>query len=56
MKLDFKMNLGNFDRIIRVMLGVYLIWLVVSGIAADWWAVIAIGFALSQFVEAFLAY
>jgi len=56
MVLDFKKNLGDFDRIIRATIGLYMIWLVGAGIVSGWWAVAALSFAIFQFVEAAFAY
>lgn len=56
MRLDYKKNLGNLDRIIRTAIGLFMFWLVFAGIATGWWAAAAIIFGLFQFVEAGLAY
>lgn len=56
MDLDLKKNLGNSDRIIRVIIGVLLLALTVSRSITGGWAIAAVVFALFQFVEAALAY
>lgn len=54
--LNYKKNLGNFDRIIRAAIGLYMLWSVYTGAATGWWAVGAFAFSIFQFVEAALAY
>lgn len=56
MKLDWKKNLGTFDRIVRVMIGLYLLSLFFSQALSGFWAAAAIVLALFQFLEAALAY
>ncbi len=56
MHLDFNKNLGNSDRLIRVVIGVILVALAVSRMITGWWAVAAVVMALFQFMEAALAY
>ena len=55
--LDFKRNLNNTDRAIRTVIGLLLLYLVYVGLITGIWATtVAIVFALSQFIEAALAY
>jgi len=54
--LDYKKNLGAFDRIIRTAIGFYTLWLVLSGTVTGWWAVAAFLFVMFNFIEAALAY
>lgn len=56
MQLDRKKNLGNLDRIIRVIVGLYLLGLIYTNSVTGLWAVVAFILALSQFIEAALAY
>lgn len=56
MRIEWKKNLGAFDRVIRVIIGLYLLYLVFSSAVTGLWAVVAAILALSQFVEAALAY
>jgi hypothetical protein len=54
--LDYKKNLGTLDRIIRTAIGIYTLWLVITGTVAGWWAVAALVFAIFNFIEAAIAY
>jgi len=54
--LQFKKNLGLIDRVIRVIIGLVLLVISMSGIITGWWASAAVVFALFQFLEAALAY
>lgn len=56
MRLSFVRNLGAVDRIIRIAVGLFLVWLAFTGIARGWWAAAAAVFAVLQFVEAASAY
>lgn len=56
MELDFQKNLSDKDRIIRVVIGFLLLGLMASRIVNGWWAVFTGLIAVSQFVEAILAY
>jgi len=56
LKLDYRKNLGDLDRVIRTAIGLFLLLLVLSGKATGWLAVVAVVFAVFQFVEAVLAY
>lgn len=56
MNLDWKKNLGNADRMIRVIIGVILMGLAYLKTLSGWTAAIAIIIALSQFVEAYFSY
>lgn len=56
MILDFRKNLGTFDRIIRTTIGLYMLWLVYARVVTGWWAAAAFSFAIFQFIEAALAY
>lgn len=56
MDLDWKRNLSNTDRVIRTVIGIILLALVLTNFITGVWAVIAVLFAISQFVEAYLAY
>jgi hypothetical protein len=55
-ELDWDKNLGNNDRIIRVLIGATLIALVITKNIVGWWATGAIVMAIFQFIEAFFAY
>jgi hypothetical protein len=54
--LGYKKNLGTLDRIIRVAIGFYTLWVVLTGAATGWWAVAAFAFAIFNFIEAAMAY
>ena len=54
--LDWKKNLGNADRVTRVIIGLLLLGLAFTKALAGWWAVAAIIFALFQFIEAAFGY
>ncbi|MEJ8554199.1 YgaP-like transmembrane domain [Tepidibacter sp. Z1-5] len=56
MKLNFKKNLGNTDRIIRTGLGLVSIWLMYYKIITGWIANFVIIFGVLQFIEAYLGY
>ncbi|SFG28303.1 Protein of unknown function [Desulfotomaculum arcticum] len=56
MDLDWKRNLSNTDRMIRTAIGIMLLALVLTKFITGAWAVVAVIFALSQFVEAYFAY
>lgn len=56
MDLDWKKNLGNFDRLIRIIIGLILIGITFSIAIPGWIAALLIIIALSQFVEAYFAY
>lgn len=56
MILTYKKNLGTFDRLVRAGIGLYLIWLGLSGALAGGWAFAAFLFALFQLVESFIGY
>lgn len=56
MKLSFRKNLGNIDRIIRLVIGLVLLGLVAMRVTTGFWAFLAIILAISQFIEAALAY
>jgi len=56
LRLDYKKNLGDQDRVIRTGLGVFLLFLVLAGKATGWWAVAAVVLAAFQFAEAALGY
>lgn len=46
MILTFRKNLGTFDRLVRAGIGLYLLWLVLGGAIAGWWAFAAFLFSL----------
>ena len=56
MDLDWKRNLSNTDRVIRTAIGIILLALVFTKFITGVWAVIAVIFAISQFIEAYFAY
>jgi hypothetical protein len=56
MKLDFKKNLGDTDRVIRTGVALLLAGLAFTGVFTGVWANLAIIMALFQFVEAALGY
>lgn len=56
MHLDFEKNLGNTDKTIRVIIGVLLIGLVISGSIHGGWRAAAVAFSLAQFVEVYFSY
>lgn len=56
MILSYKKNLGTLDRIIRIAIGFYTLWVIFSGTATGWWAVAAFVFAIFNFIEAAMAY
>ncbi|WP_169716795.1 YgaP family membrane protein [Sporomusa acidovorans] len=56
MHLDFEKNLGSTDKAIRVIIGVVLIGLYMTGTFRGGWGIAAVAFALAQFVEAYFSY
>jgi hypothetical protein len=56
MELDFSKNLGKIDRIIRVIIGSFLLVLSISGLVTGTLAFIVLILAFSQFIEASLGY
>ncbi|WP_159426237.1 YgaP family membrane protein [Desulfolucanica intricata] len=56
MKLNFKRNLGNTDRVIRATIGLLLLVFVYTTTLSGLWGTLAIVFAFSQFIEAALGY
>lgn len=56
MRLDFTKNLGNTDRIIRVIVGVALVWLSALQYVTGGWATLAFILGISQFIEAAFEY
>ena len=56
MVLNWKQNLGNTDRAIRTAIGILLLGLVFVKAITGFWAIVAVVFALSQFIEAYFAY
>lgn len=56
MRLNFEKNLGDTDRVVRLIIGAALIWLAVFRFITGGWAVAAIGLGLSQLIEGALAY
>lgn len=56
MELDLKKNLGNRDRVIRVIVGLLLLGLVFAKVMTGWWAAAAGLLAVFQFLEAYYAY
>ncbi len=56
MKLDWKKNLGNTDRLIRVIIGIVLFGLAYTKIISGWLSIAVVIFALGQFVQAYFSY
>ena len=56
MELDWKKNLGNTDRVIRLVIGIILIGLVLMKTITGWWVVATIVLGVSQLIEAALGY
>lgn len=56
MELSFRKNLGDVDRIIRIVIALVLLGLVAMRVTTGFWAFLAIVLAISQFIEAGLAY
>ena len=56
MDLDYEKNLGDTERVIRASVGAGLVGLVATKKATGPWAVISSVTAMSQFIEAYLAY
>ena len=56
MDLDWKKNLDNTDRLIRVIIGLILVGLTYSKALSGWTATLAVLIALSQFIEAYFSY
>jgi hypothetical protein len=54
--LTYKKNLGTFDRLVRAGIGLYLLWLVLSGSIAGWWAFAAFLFAMFHLIESSMGY
>ena len=56
MEIDWEKNLGDTDRMIRIVIGTTLIALVVTKSVTGWWVTGAIILAIFQFIEASFAY
>ncbi|MCK8816922.1 DUF2892 domain-containing protein [Natroniella sulfidigena] len=56
MELDFEKNLGEMDRIIRLIIGFLLIFSVYYWNLVGWLAVVIVIVAISQFIEAAFSY
>lgn len=56
MILTFRKNLGTFDRLVRAGIGLYLLWLVLGGAIAGWWAFAAFLFSLFHLAESSIGY
>lgn len=56
MELDFEINLGDTDRVIRVIVGAALIWLAIFQYISGGWATLAVVIGVSQFIESAYAY
>lgn len=56
LELDFRKNLGNTDRVIRIGIGLLILILVALRVIAGWLAVVAVLFAISQFIEGLAGY
>lgn len=56
MELNFEKNLGDADRVIRIIIGSVLLWLVTLQHISGGWAVFAVVLGVSQYIEAALAY
>ena len=56
MAIDWKKNLGNVDRLIRVFISLVLLVLVGNNIIMGFAAIVAVVLAVSQFVEAAFSY
>ncbi|HEX3015366.1 MAG TPA: YgaP-like transmembrane domain [Desulfobacteria bacterium] len=56
MILNWRKNLGNTDRVVRIVIAVILVGLGITQTIPGWWAVAASLLGISQFIEAGLAY
>ncbi|MHB8983797.1 MAG: YgaP-like transmembrane domain [Carboxydocellales bacterium] len=56
MDLDFKKNLSNPHRLLRLAVAMLLFILVYSGLLTGWWAFLALVLGVSQVIEAALSY
>lgn len=56
MHLDLKKNIGNADRLLRIIVGIGLLTLVDINLVGGLWAKAAVVLSLLLFVESFLAY
>jgi len=56
MDLHYKKNLGNKDRLIRVFIGLVFVGLAILQYISGGWAIVAVSFALAQFVETYFSY
>jgi hypothetical protein len=56
MQLNFRKNLSDKDRIIRIVIALVLLSLMAARVVTGWWALLFGLLAVSQFVEAILAY
>lgn len=56
MLLDFKQNLSQTDRAVRVIIGFILLSLSLSHTLSGGWAVLSVVLAISQFIEGALGY
>ncbi len=56
MEINWRKNLSNTDRTVRVVIGAVLIGLGVTRTITGWWAAAAIVLGASQFIEAAFAY
>ncbi len=56
MHLDWKKNLGDTDRIIRLIAGLILTSLVITKTITGWWAAAAVIISILQFVQAYSGY
>ncbi|MDF2501111.1 MAG: hypothetical protein K0Q77_1825 [Anaerosporomusa subterranea] len=56
MELDFEKNLGDTDRVIRIIIGALLIWPAIFHYISGGWATLAWVLGISQFIEAALSY
>lgn len=56
MRFDFTKNLTYGDRIVRFIIGSIIIELVGFKVLTGWWAIGAIAFAISLFLEGIFAY
>lgn len=54
--LDWKKNLGDTDRIIRLIAGLILTSLVITKTITGWWAAAAVIISILQFVQAYSGY
>lgn len=56
MDLDFKKNLNDRHRLVRLSIGILLLVLAYTRLLPGWWAILAIVFGVSQVIEAALSY